>query len=204
MCYFNSFFLSIPVSGSTSILMSIILAFVFRRFLDNWMIIIKNGIKINILFTLWTILLFFGLIQHWFEFFSIHGEDEIHSTFEYLYYLLPLSFFYILSILIFPSCKSIYSSTISLKKHYLNVRSSSYICIIIYLVFTVINDTLHINNQYTYENNFFRVIELILIFIAYLYSKYDPNKVLIHYLTFIISIIILSYFFIFRNQNLIF
>lgn len=183
------------------------MAFIVRKFLENWALIYlnRNKIKRHYLFEAWSLLIFVGAIQHWFAIFDYHGNSQVNNIIDFFYFLIPLLLFYIMSIVLFPSFMFYEAKNPNgMGIHALKVRNEFYIIVILYLLYTTINDYFGIGDDFSFENIIVRIIVVITIFIGLFYSRFLPKKKFVHYLVFFLSCLGMCYFVFFRNENLIF
>lgn len=172
---------------------AIIFGYVGAEYFQGWGALIKNRrhVKSYWQHTLWTIFSFTLFIQNWW---GIWPRTYLinESIFYFIYSLVPVFLFYIISVILFPDFKSVdESNTQNMEKYFYDNTRYLFGLFAIYFVLTIISSFVYADIGNVLVQNLIRALGVSLAITA---AYYDKNKI-IHIIFLVIGYFALMRFF---------
>ena len=149
---------------------AIIFGVIASEFFNGWgtMVRYRDTIKIYWLHLAWSIFAFLTLIQNWFANWPrTHYIND--SILTFLWSLVPMFLFHLISVIIFPGAK--YIDNIDFKQYYIKNARALYLVFGIYLISTIIGPLVYKDVGNVLEQNILRLTGIALCFTAVYFKK---------------------------------
>ncbi|MEM7107552.1 MAG: hypothetical protein AAF519_04945 [Bacteroidota bacterium] len=173
-----------------TIFIAIIFGYVGAEYFMGWGAMIRNRAMIRIYWQhlMWTIFAFLVFIQNWW---GIWPRTEVltHNIYYFLYALLPIFIFHLISVVLFPDLKS--NLKLNMKDHFYRSSRWFFALLSIYFISTIVSSFIYPDIGNVLVQNLIRFAGVILALLA---AYLDQAKKL-HYAVLIIGYISLAGFF---------
>ena len=150
---------------------TIIFGVVASEFFGGWgaMLRHRSQIKLSFIHFSWTVFAFLNLIQNWYGIWPRTAFIN-QGFFYFLYALIPMLMFHLITVVLFPSAKHL-SSSINLEKHYFENSRVLYILFAVYLGFAISSSFVYVDRGDVLQQNIIRGAGIILCLSAAYFNK---------------------------------
>lgn len=150
---------------------TIIFGVVASEFFAGWgtMLRHRSQIKLSLIHLAWTIFAFLTLIQNWYGIWPRTAFIN-QGFFYFLYALIPMLMFHLITVVLFPSPKLL-SSSINLEKHYFDNSRVLYILFAVYLCFSISSSFVYVDRGDVLAQNIMRLGGIVLCLSAAYFDK---------------------------------
>ncbi len=173
-----------------TVFIAIIFGYVGAEYFMGWGAMIRNRviIKNSLQHLLWTIFAFLVFIQNWW---GIWPRTEVltHSIYYFLYALVPIFIFHLISVVLFPDFKT--SERMDMEEHFYRNSRWFFGLLSIYFITTIISSFVYPDIGQVVIQNLIRLAGVILAGCA---SYFSQSKKL-HYIVLVVGYISLAGFF---------
>ena len=175
------------------VFIAIVFGYVGAEYFEGWGALVKNRRKIKSYWQhlLWTNFAFITFIQNWW---GIWPRTEFITTniYYFLFALVPIFIFYMVSVILFPDFGSGDKDTEDMESYFYNNTRWFFGLLAIYFIFTIVNSFVYPDKGNVTVQNLIRFVGVILACTA----AYFKNSKTLHIILLIIGYISLILFFI--------
>ncbi len=156
------------------VFITIIFGVVASEFFSGWgaMLRHRSQVKLSFIHLSWTVFAFLTLIQNWYGIWPRTAFIN-QGFFYFLYSLIPMLIFHLITVTLFPSAKLL-SSSIDLEKHYFKNSRVLYILFAVYLSFAISSSYIYTDVGDVLQQNIIRVAGVLLCLLAAYFDKLKP------------------------------
>lgn len=170
---------------------AIIFGYVGAEYFQGWGALIRNRLRIKAYWqhTLWTIFAFTMFIQNWWGIWP-RTQYIVESLFYFLYSLVPIFIFYLVSVILFPDFK-IREKEVDMEEYFYENTRWLFGLLAVYFLFTISSSFVYEDIGNVFVQNVIRSIGVVLAATAAIFNK---NRIL-HFIFLIIGYAALIRFF---------